>query len=263
MNRLSLEEGRRARTWNLEIAAVILADVAYQDLGHDRRWEGLGGFAVDRRDGAWWCFGTEEGGYSALKLVRFLLKNSSWSDSESWLRAFLTQHAGVGPCNTDVGDDDETETRVRISAYKARQIRDAAGPIDGTDGEQYLRSRALPPPYPLELRWLPDARTGEGAIVVDLVASGRPVAILCTYVDALAKKSAHRPSRRRFNLEPGHPGAVILIAEREPGSVDQTTDIIIVEGLENGLSIARVKQPGWQIIALPGIGALAHLEVER
>jgi hypothetical protein len=259
---LSLEEAKKARTWSLAIAAAIL-EADYRDLEHDRRWEGLGGFSVDRRDGAWWCFGTEEGGYSALKLVHFLLRGSSWADSEAWLRAFLARHAGVGPSNADVADDDQPGTRIRISAFKARQICDAAGPIDGTDGEQYLRSRGLDPPYPIDLRWLPDARTGEGAIVVNLIAAGRPVAILCTYVDALAKKSAHRPSRRRFNLEPGHPGAVMRIAEREPGSVDQTTDIVVVEGLENGLSIARVKQPGWQIIALPGIGALAHLEVER
>jgi hypothetical protein len=260
---LSLAEAKRAGTWNLEIAAVILADVAFLDLGHDRRWEGLGGFAVDRRDGAWFCFGSEEGGYSARKLVHFLLRGSSWVDSETWLRSFLAQHPGTGPCNADVADDDETETRTRISAFKARQIRDAASPIEGSDGEQYLRSRGLPAPYPLELKWLPDARTGEGAIVVDLIASGRPVGVLCTYVDALGTKSAHQPNRRRFNLEPGHPGAVMRIAEREPGSVDQTTDIVVVEGLENGLSIARAKKPGWEILALPGISALAHLEVER
>jgi hypothetical protein len=53
------------------------------------------------------------------------------------------------------------------------------------------------------------------------------------------------------------------IAEREPGTVDLATDLIITEGLENGLSVARVKKPGWQIIALPGIAALAHLEVEQ
>jgi hypothetical protein len=113
------------------------------------------------------------------------------------------------------------------------------------------------------LRWLPDARTGEGAVVVDLIAADRPVGILATYVDALGTKSAHQPNRRRFNLEPGHPGAVMRIAEREPGSVDQTTDVVVVEGLENGLSIARAKKPGWEILALPGISTLAHLEVER
>jgi hypothetical protein len=259
-----LEEARRARTWNLVIAAGILgADVAYQDIGHDRRWESTGGFCVDRRDGGWWCFGSEEGGYSAVRLVHFLLRGSSWTDSEAWLRAFLAQHPGTGPCNGDVADDDETETRVRISTFKARQIRDAAGSIANTDGARYLQSRGIDPPYPLELRWLPNARTGEGAIVVDLIAADRPVGILVTFIDALGKKSAHQPNRRRFNLEPGHPGAGMRIAEREPGSVDQSADIIVVEGLENGLSIARVKKSGWQIIALPGIGALSHLEIEQ
>ena len=258
---LSREEARRARTWNMVIAAVILGpEVAYQDIGHDRRWDGLGGFSVDRRDGAWWCFGTEEGGHSGVALAHFLLMGSSWHDAEAWIRAFITAHPGEGSCASEVADDDGT--RALISAFKARQIRAAVGPIDDTDGLRYLHDRGLDPPFPIELKWLPNARAGEGAIVVELIASGRPVVILCTYIDALARKSAHQSNRRRYNLEPGHPGAVMRIAEREPGAVDLTADVIVVEGLENGLTIARVKKPGWEILALPGINALAHLEVE-
>src|SRR5215472_12245505 len=138
---LPLEEARRARTWNLVIAAVILGpEVTYQDIGHDRCWAGLGGFSVDRRDGAWWCFGTEEGGYSAVALARFLLKGSSWDDAEAWVRAFVAQHQGTGLCTVEVADDDASETRALISAFRARRILAHAVPIDGTDGERYLRS---------------------------------------------------------------------------------------------------------------------------
>jgi hypothetical protein len=262
---LSLEEAGRARTWNTAIAAVILGpEVPYQDIGHDHRWDGLGGFSVDRRDGAWWCFGTSEGGYSAVALARFLLKGSSWHDAEAWVRAFISQHQGTGPCVSDVADDDASETRTLISAFKARQIRAAAGPIDGTDGERYLDARGLGRAlYPIELKWLDAARAGEGAIVVDLIASGRPVAILCTYIDALARKSAHQPNRRRYNLEPGHPDAVMEIAPAATGAVDIACDCVAVEGLENLLSIALVRQPAWRLVGLPGIGTLQHLSPAR
>jgi hypothetical protein len=262
VNRIPLEEARRAQTWNLVIPSIILGpNVPYRDEGHDRRWSGLGGFSVDLRDGAWWCFGAEIGGHGTVGMTRFLL-SSSREDAAAWVSAFLAANPGTGPCTADVPEEDDAgETRAQISAYRAREIIAAAGSIDGTDGERYLRSRGLAPPYPIKLTWLPDARAGEGAIVVELTASNRPVAILCTYVDATCRKSAHSPNRRRFNLEPYRPDAVMLIAEREAGTVDIGADVIIVEGLENGLSVAQVKQPGWQIIALPGIGALQHLEV--
>src|SRR5215472_17366154 len=139
---LPLEEARRARTWNLVIAAVILGpEVPYQDIGHDRRWDGLGGFSIDRRDGAWWCFGTEEGGYNAIALVHFLLK-CSWDDAEAWVTAFLLAHPGAGPSASEVADDDDA-TRTLIGTFKARELLVRAVPIDGTDGERYLEARGL------------------------------------------------------------------------------------------------------------------------
>jgi hypothetical protein len=74
---LSLDETARARSWNLEIAAVILADLPYDDIAHDRRWQNLGGFSIDRRDGAWWSFAAEKGGYSAEQMVAFLRSGCS------------------------------------------------------------------------------------------------------------------------------------------------------------------------------------------
>jgi hypothetical protein len=134
-------------------------------------------------------------------------------------------------------------------------------PIEGTDGEKYLRSRALPPPYPLKLYWLPNARTGEGAVVVELIAASRTVGVLLTYVDALGRKSAHRPARRRFNVERA-PDAVMLIPPTDISQRPIDHDTIIVEGLENALSLAHVQHPAQRILGLPGIGALRHL-VER
>jgi len=263
MTLLNAGEARRAQTWNLVIAAVIVGTEApYQDIGHDRRWDGLGGFSVDRRDGAWWCFGTEEGGHSAVGLAHFLLKGS-WGDAEAWIRAFIGQHEGEGPSASEVGDDDASETRALISTFKAREILARAVPIGGTDGERYLRSRGRAPPYPVELKWVDSARTGEGGVIVELTASGRVVSILITYVDALGAKSVHRPNRRRYNLEPDHPDAVMTIAPADTGAVDVACDVVAVEGLENLLSIALVRQAAWRLIGLPGIATLKHLSPAR
>ena len=261
---LSTAEARRAQSWNTIIASVILgSDVPYQDIGHDRHWSGLGGFSVDRRDGAWFCFGTGEGDHSTVAMVQFLQKGSARTAAEAWVLSFITAHPGDGPCAGEVADDDASETRARISAFRARKALADSEPFDGTAGEQYLISRGLEPPYPLPLRWLPDARAGEGAIVTELVASNRAVAVLLTYVDALATKSLHRPARQRFNLEPHRPDAVMAIEPATTGAVDIACDVVATEGLENLLSLAVMRQPAWRLVGLPGIGALKHLSPAR
>jgi putative DNA primase/helicase len=265
MTGLSAAELRRAQSWNVVVASIILgSDVPFQDVGHDRRWSGLGGFSVDRRDGAWFSFATAAGGHSTLAMVRFLQQGSAWTDAEAWVLSFLTKNPGTGPCDIHVDDDDDSQWRRQLNAERARKILDKAGPISGTDGERYLISRGLgPAPYPLDLKWLPDARTGEGAIVVELIASGRTVAILITYVDALGCKSTVIPNRQRLNIEPNQPGAIIEIAAATPGATDIVADTIICEGLENGLSLALVRSPPQRIVALPGIAALKHVKVRK
>ena len=258
---LTPEEGRRAATWNAEIAAVLLGtEVGFTDIGHDRRWTGLGGFSVDRRNGQWYCFGSGEGGFSAVSLVRFLRQGrpGSWQEAEQWVRAWLTQHPGEGSATGIVPENEHNEA----AAAFARRILETAPLLEEGDGLTYLQSRGLEPPYPLELRWLADARTGEGALVAPLVASGRAVGVLLTFVDARGGKSVVQPSRMRLNLEPDQPGAVIVIADAVPGVIDMSADTIITEGLENGLSLARVKSLS-RILALPGIGALPSVPVRK
>jgi hypothetical protein len=252
-------DAARAQTWNPVIAETFLG-TDYVDIGHDRRWNGLGGFSVDRRNGAWYDFATVDGGYSAVRLVLFLRESYSRAEAVGWVQAFLAAHPGTGPAIHAVADDDASELQILVSATRARAIQAVAGPLAGTDGERYLILRGLAPPYPCELKWLADARPGEGAIVIDLIGHGRLVGVLLTYIDALGCKSVREPNRRRFNLE-RDPGAVMRIATRNPGVLDMHADTWIIEGLENGLSLACVRRPGVEILALPGIGALANLEV--
>jgi hypothetical protein len=70
MTGLPPAEARRAQTWNLAIASVLIGTaVAFEDIEHDRRWSGLGGFCVSKEDGAWYCHAAGEGGYSTVAMV--------------------------------------------------------------------------------------------------------------------------------------------------------------------------------------------------
>jgi putative DNA primase/helicase len=267
---LSLDEAHRSQTWNPLIGVALLGS-DFQDIGHDRHWSGFGGFNIDLRDGGFYCFALpEDGGHSSLRLVRLLFRllnrPVSRDDGALWLQAYLAKHPGDGPAVTLVPEDDASETQLRISAARARRDMANRVPIDGTGetgGERYLRSLGILPPFPLQLYWIEAARPGEGALVVDLVASGRVVAVQRSYVDALDTRSVHQPNRQRFNLEPYRPDAVIPIAAAEAGTVNIAADRIYVEGLEKGLCVFQVKEPGWAITAVPGIATLRHQRPER
>src|SRR6516162_2680366 len=251
---LSREEARRAQTWNPGIGEAILGS-DFQDIGHDRHWSGFGGFNIDLRDGGFHCFALpEDGGHSSLRLVRLLFRLLNrplpQGDDALWLQAYLAKHPGDGPAVTLVPEDDASETQRRISAARARRDMADRVPIDGTGdtgGERYLRALGILPPFPLPLYWIEAARPGEGALVVDLVASGREVAVQRIYVDALDTRSVYQPSQQRFNLEPYRPDAVIPIAAAEAGTVNIAADRIYAEGLVKGLCVFQVKEPGWAI----------------
>src|SRR5262249_12587936 len=47
------------------------------------------------------------------------------------------------------------------------------------------------------------------------------------------------------------------------GAVDIACDVVAVEGLENLLSVALVRQPAWRLVGAPGVGVLRHLSPAR
>jgi hypothetical protein len=267
---LSTADYERASSWHLVIAAILIpTTVPSTDEDTDRHWHKQGGLYISRADGSvrWHALGLF--GRNPIKLVKALQHHFhgldySWSEAEKWLRAFLDkpEHQGSGPLEPELAAD--SKTRRIANAEWARELVAEAPPLTAEhDGGRCLAARGLPGPWPLSLLWHQNARVAEGAVIAPLTSDGRATAYLLTFVTALGTKSTIKPQRIRLNLEPDHPDAVMMIADREPGVVDINADTIVCEGLENGLSLARVKRPGWRILALPGISAAMHLRPER
>jgi hypothetical protein len=257
----------RASSWHIVIAGILIpADIPFADENGARHWPELG-LHIDLGTGAVHWPRAKVFGDRTVWFIRSLQRcghqiQYSREQAEAWLETFLArpEHQGIGPLDPKLVE--ENETRRIANAERAAEILAEAVDIAGTDGERYLESRGLLAPWPLPLKWHPNMRPGEGAIIAPLTALGRVVSILITYITALATKSLVAPPRRRLNIEK-HPGAYILIDDRLPGVFDIIADTIITEGVENGLALARVKRPGWRILALVGINTLQNIAPER
>jgi hypothetical protein len=259
---LSAAEDRRLRSWNLEIAAVLLGD-SWRDAGEERAWQHSGGFHIRRRDGSWWSFGAWQGGYSGIGLIRFL-KQCDHAEAVAWARTWLDSHAGTGDCDGDVEDDDgrpASKIGGRLPAEHARELLARSQPVDGTPAAAYLQSRALSPPWPPWLRFVADARTGEDGLLAILRAHQTDVGLQVTYLDPAGAKSTVEPLRQAFLWERDHGKAGVFEWSPFMPGTDQLP-LLVCEGVEDVLSLATVV-PDNRILGLPGIHVLAQLTVSR
>jgi hypothetical protein len=266
--RVSLSPGdaERLRTWAVEIATALLPDAPQRDEGHDRRFGDAGGLVIDKRRGCWWSYSAGRGGWSIVDLIALIKNDWSRKDAEQWALAWLASHSGTGCCTADHAEDDDADlgdgAASRATAFHAREILNAVGPIKGTPAEAYLSSRGLPGAYPDCAQWLPNARAGEGAFVGILRSHDRIVGMQLTYLDPMGRKSLIEPVVQRFMLEKA-PGAVFEIYPTPADNIkDIKYDLVITEGLEDGLSNAWIQRP-CRVIALPGIGSLKHIPVKK
>jgi Protein of unknown function (DUF3631) len=140
--------------------------------------------------------------------------------------------------------------------YCERALRDGV-PIKGTEGERYLvEQRGLQHPLWEELLWLPNARTGEGALISPLSVDGTLIGAQATFVDALGLKSVVEPSRETWKLhEKPSPGAVFAL----PARGGDSGEVVICDGLEDAHCIWTFARPRSRVIGLPGQWALQHL----
>jgi hypothetical protein len=122
----------------------------------------------------------------------------------------------------------------------------------------YLRDhRRIDPPFPPDIKFLANARCGEGAIVAPLYAHGRTVGVQIGYLDPEGEKSIVEPKRRRFMLEKSAAAVFEMPYEGENWSV------CVCEGLEDALSVYRYGAMRCRVIGLPGIGSLRHLKFKK
>jgi hypothetical protein len=196
---------------------------------------------------------------AAIPLVE-LLRACSRAEAVEWAEVWLRSHPGTG--SIVGGDDDQIE--IEHAAY-AREILGRLVDAAGTPAAAYLESRgiagfSIAGPSLAGVTYLPDARTGEGAIGALLAARGRTVGAQIGYLDPDGRKSTVYPTRRRFMVEKAA-DAVFEISS--PASViDLHVDLFICEGIENALSLQVLGRPV-RIVGLPGIGTLRHLPVRR
>jgi hypothetical protein len=111
----------------------------------------------------------------------------------------------------------------------------------------------LEPPYPPGIYWLADARLGESALVGKLTdATGEFVGVQLGYLDPSGRKSVVPPQRQMFltDKEAARQGAFRI---RVPGPVEGVAELIVVEGLEDALSVTQAGA-GREVIGIPGVG---------
>jgi putative DNA primase/helicase len=265
---LSTAEFLRLSTWMVEIAQALLPPGTRRaDRGSD--WHFSGGLEVRKRDGAWYDFSASTGGYSALSLIA-LLKKYSHAEATQWAISWLAGHAGTGSC-TGAGEDasedgdDAAGARSRAaaaaSAARAEEVLAAAVPVEGTVGATYLASRGLEAPYPACVKWLPDARIGEGALVGVLTARGATVGVQLAYLDPTGCKSLHEPVRQTFLHDREHGnGLMFQIQDGKAGNAAgrERGVVLLAEGLEDGLSL-RAAGCTETIRAVPGVNYIRHI----
>ena len=244
----------RLRSWVFEIVETLIEGVAWRQEGAEKRAVGQAGLTINVKSGAWYSHGLGRGHWSTIPLIE-LLRNCDRNQALSWAEAWLQAHPGTGSIG-DAGDADDDNTVPGSAAY-ARDLLTRTFDPAGTVAETYLRSRAIRGTLPSCIRFVPDARIGESALAGILTSHGRTTAIMLRYLDPIGRPSTIMPARRRFNIEKSE---AVFEVQAASNVVDLTTDTLIAEGLEDGLSLAELGRPV-RIVALPGIAALRHVPV--
>ncbi len=246
----------RLGSWICEVIETLVETVNWREEGFERRALGQGGLTVNTRSGAWYQHGAGKGGYRVLPLIQ-LLKGCTYRAAVEWGDAWLRSHPGTGAGVTGGGDDAEID-----SAAITQDLLDKLEPPAGTHADTYLRSRGIEIAdfSKLPVKFLPFARTGESAIAGILTSHGRTVAVQLGYLDAHGRKSLVSPARRRFNLEKARDAIFELPAPENATEI--LADKVISEGAEDFLSVALMGR-SWNLVGLPGIGALRHLPVKK
>jgi len=248
-------ELERLNSWAVEIVEALVEHVKWRQEGEERRALNCGGLTLNLRKGCWYSHAASKGGVSVLPLIR-LLKGCSHKEAMAWGQAWLRAQPGTGSSAGTADDEPEIDSAAIAQELLAKLVN----PF-GTPAGAYLNARGLHRPLPPCVRFLPNARIGEGALAGILTSHGRITGIQVTYLDPAGRKSTVQPARRRFNLEKAA-DAVFEIQLAQQGDSGLQIDALITEGLEDGLSLRELDLPV-RIIALPGIAAMASTHVGK
>lgn len=169
----------------------------------------------------------------------------------------VTEAAGIPAATGAIDVQAAREADARRATYeaeqsaKARKLWEAGMPINGTNGEAYLRGRGITCALPPSLRWVADTFHGpsarwHSAMVADVSAGG----VHRTFFD---KSGTRLISNAKMMQGPCSGGAVALSEAQGP--------LVVCEGIETGLSLLSglMGEPAevWAALSTSGIRALS------
>jgi hypothetical protein len=237
---LSAEDTVRLDTWLVEIADKHLGEARPEASGGWRAGDSQA--LVIHRNACWHDFRAGETGHGGLSLLAHLHSDDRETALEA-AREWLARHTGdgqLGRADWDSGlrGEKDAEATAVHDAWRTAFVETlwgCAGPIDGTPAVAYLNMRSL---WPLpdvtagKLRWAPDARGDEGALVAAVTdRGGKVVAVQLTFITPKGEKSATKPARQIFS----GPHDWVSRGIFKIGLADAPT-LVLVEGVEDAIS---------------------------
>jgi hypothetical protein len=173
----------RLRSWVFEVVEALVEGITWRQEGAERRAIGQAGLTINTKHRCWYHHGLGRGHWSVLPLIE-LLRNCNRQEALSWASAWLQSHVGRGQVG-DAGAEDDDNVVPGNAAYAKELLERAVDPA-GTAAD-YLRSRGITGTLPPCIKFVPDARIGEGALVGILTSHGRDVGGVLTYLDPLGR----------------------------------------------------------------------------
>jgi hypothetical protein len=216
---LSAADHVRLNTYMVEIASAARGTAIADSSGNYRFGSSRSGLCV-YANGQFHDFSANAHGFNAIQLIQHLYPNE---DATSWARAWLAQHPGDGafvPGEAPPPDDFAEATAMSF----IDNLYSGAPLVNGTPGYVYVtQTRGLPllPEDQAVLKWIPDYRGNEGALLAPMTDDdGKLAKLLVTYVTPDGQKSPHLPNRKQINgakrrglCRLGSPGPRVVEAE--------------------------------------------------
>jgi hypothetical protein len=241
----------RLDSWMPEICTTARGEMR----GGGGEWRFGANQALVLHSGGWFFdFVPYKGGQGAIALFAHL--HGGDEAGQAAARAWLAKHPGDGQLGRSSGDEEDGDQAAddveRIAYVKA--LWDYAQPLS-PEAIQYLKGRNLDPAVAPQLRWLPDFRGEEGAMLAPAVdEAGALVAIQVTHITPDAEKSAIEPARITFRgpHDWRARGAFRL------GS-DEAEELVLCEGVEDAIS--AVMAGAERVHACLGVGGLGRAQL--
>ena len=260
--KLSATDAEWLNGWTSQIARDLRPE-APANTGSDgsTRVGGKGSLAIADEAGVWYDHESGTGGVTALSLIAHLLGETS--SPLRWAQEFLRSHGGAGPLSqrSQLGKEDrKSSAAARAKVDYSRGVLSRSDIVKGTPAAKYLKSRGIAPPYPKNIKFIPDARAGEGALVAVIEdLAGEAVAIRLRYIDRDGQGSLIDPKRRLYALVPDW---AIRGLFRLPGisNKDASARFIVAEGVEDALSL-RKACPDSPVVGITGVAYLGKADL--